>query len=231
MARNPNLRREVSPMNKYVVAWTGFVPVAMSLTLLLMWMGQYVLGVNALPMHDEDAIDHIGMLLMYGQIPLIAFFVFGNRRQIKGVLPLLGVQLSLLAMILGGIYRVEYINRKQVALRIEKHAPLPDSEGILRRYIESQMSGHPDFDSMDPGVARYVGKSRAMMQPELRSLGPLQLLAFKGVDRIGWDIYDAHFAAEDQEWRIFIGSSGKIAGLTLSSGKSGCQSSEPYECR
>jgi hypothetical protein len=219
-------------MRKYPIAWSGVVPIAMSLTLLLlMWVGGGVLGVNPLPIHDEDAIDHIGMLLVYGQVPVIAYFVFDNRRQIKLMLPMLGVQLALLAMILGGVYRVEYSNKRQVALRIERNAPLPGSEMALRRSIESQQQGHPDYDSMSSGVARYVGKSLATTQTGLRSLGPMQSLAFKGVDRIGWDIYNARFTSEDREWRIFIASNGKIFGLTLSDGGSGCQSSEPYECR
>jgi uncharacterized protein YneF (UPF0154 family) len=219
-------------MSKYPIAWSGVVPIAMSLTLLLLiWVGGGVLGVNPLPIHDEDAVDHIGMLLVYGQVPVIAYFVLDNRRETGRMLAMLGVQLALLAMILGGVYRVEYINKKQVALRIEKNAPLPGSEMALRRYIESQRQGHPDYDSMSSGVARYVVKSPAMTQTELRLLGPLQSLAFKGVDRIGWDIYNARFTGEDREWRIFIASNGKIFGLTVSNGKSGCQSSEPYECR
>jgi hypothetical protein len=219
-------------MDKYPIAWSGFVPIAMSLALLLLtWLGHGILGVNPLPMHDEDAMDHIGMLLVYGQVPVIAYFVFVNRRQTRRMLPSLGVQLALLAIILGAVYRVEHINKAQVALRIEKHTPLPGSEMALRRCVESQQRGHPNYDSMSSGVARYVGKSLAMTQTELRSLGPLQSLAFKGVDRIGWDIYNARFTGGDREWRIFIASNGEIFGLALSSGKSGCQSSEPYECR
>jgi hypothetical protein len=218
-------------MNKYPIAWSGVVPIAMSLTLLLMWIGRGVIGVNPLPIHDEDAIDHVGMLLMYGQVPVIAYFVFNSRRQIKRTLPLLGVQLSLWALVLAAVYRVESVNKRQVALRIEKHSPFPGSEATLRRYIESEQSGRPEYDSMSPGVARFIGKSLAVTQPELRSLGPLQSLAFRGVDRIGWDVYNAHFSRAVQEWRIFIAANGKTAGLTLSAGKSGCRSSEPYECR
>src|SRR5258708_26936135 len=190
-------------MSKYPITWTGVVPIAMSLTLLLLFLaGDQVLGVNPLPIHDEDATDHIGMLLMYGQVPVIGYFVFANRRQIKRLLPLLAVQLSLLAIIFAGVYRVEQTNKKQVTLRIEKNTPLPGSEMALRRYIESQQRGHPDYDSMSSGVAHYIGQSLAATQPELHALGPLQSLAFKGVDRIGWDIYNAHFTNEDREWRI-----------------------------
>ena len=45
--------------------WSGIAPIAMSLLVLLMLIaGDALFGVNPLPIHDEDAADHIGMNLM-----------------------------------------------------------------------------------------------------------------------------------------------------------------------
>jgi hypothetical protein len=213
-------------------SWSGIAPIAMSLLLLLMLMASDALfAANPLPMHDEDAADHIGMILMYGQVPIILYFAFAGRHRIKRMLPVLLVQCLLWVSIFAAVAYLDRASEELVARRIEKNAPLPGSETVLRRQIQDQQRGQPNYASMGPAVARYVRRELPLAQKELESLGVLRSMAFQGVDRIGWDIYAAHFDNGDQVWRIFITPDEKTYGLTRAGKHYGCQSSEVYECR
>jgi len=69
----------------------------MSLTVLAMILseaGKY--GWHA-PRRDESGADHVAMLLMYGQLPIVASFVLSGYRELRRIAPLLGVQLFLWA--------------------------------------------------------------------------------------------------------------------------------------
>jgi hypothetical protein len=213
-------------------SWSGIAPIAMSLLVLLMLIaGDALFGANPLPIHDEDAADHIGMILMYGQVPIMLYFAFAGRHRIKRMLPVLLVQCLLWVSIFAAVAYLGRASEERVARRIEKNIPLPGSEAILRRHIQDQQRGEPNYASMGPALARYVRRAPPLAQKELESLGILRSLTFQGVDRIGWDIYAAHFDNGDQVWRIFITPDEMTYGLTRASKQYGCQSSEVYECR
>jgi hypothetical protein len=212
--------------------WSGIAPIAMSLLVVLMLIaGDALLGANPLPIHDEDAADHIGMILMYGQVPFILYFAFAGRHRIRRLLPVLLVQCLLWVSIFAAVCYLDRAGEELVARRIGRNIPLPGSEAILRRHIQDQQLGQPNYASMGPVLARYVRRSLPLAQRELESLGALQSLAFQGVDRVGWDIYAAHFDRGDQMWRIFITPDQTTYGLTRVDKQDGCRSSEVYECR
>jgi hypothetical protein len=72
--------------------WSAIAPIAMSsLVLLMLIAGDALFGANPLPIHDEDAADHIGMILMYGQVPIMLYFAFAGRHRIKTMVPVLGL--------------------------------------------------------------------------------------------------------------------------------------------
>jgi hypothetical protein len=76
--------------------WNGVLPVLMSLTVLAMLvceLGRY--GMHATPARDENGADHVAMLLMFGQLPIIASFVMSGWRQLRRIAPLLTVQVAL----------------------------------------------------------------------------------------------------------------------------------------
>ena len=217
-----------------IVGWScsAIAPIAMSLlVLLLLIAGDTLFGPNPLPIHDEDAADHIGMILMYGQVPIMLYFAFAGRHRIKTMLPVLLVQCLLWVSIFAAVAYLGRASQELVARRIEKNIPLPRSEAILRRHIQDQQRGQPNYASMGPALARYVRRALPIAQKELESLGVLRSLAFQGVDRIGWDSYAAHFDSGDQVWRIFITPDEMTYGLTRASKQNGCQSIEVYECR
>jgi hypothetical protein len=75
--------------------WNGVLPILMSLTVLAMigfQLGKY--GVHA-PRHDENGADHVAMLLMYGQVPVVASFIFSSRRDLRRAVPVVAAQLLL----------------------------------------------------------------------------------------------------------------------------------------
>ena len=71
----------------------------MALTMVLWAIGKYGLGPHQ--KHDEDGADHIFILLMYLQLPIIAAFVFSSHRQVRQILPVLALQLTLWAITAG----------------------------------------------------------------------------------------------------------------------------------
>lgn len=77
--------------------WDGATPILMSLAVLAMVAIDCLKhGLHA-PHHDEGGIDHIGMLLMFGQIPIMMWFTAPRRHRFRQVLPTLILQLLLWA--------------------------------------------------------------------------------------------------------------------------------------
>ncbi|GGA16942.1 hypothetical protein [Dyella nitratireducens] len=73
------------------------MPILMSMVVLLMiGMELWKHGLHA-PHHDEGTVDHIAMLLMYGQIPIMCWFVAWRRHPVRSILPTLAIQLALWA--------------------------------------------------------------------------------------------------------------------------------------
>jgi hypothetical protein len=179
----------------------ALAPVFMSLACLALIAASLVFHLEPLPIHDEGAIDHVGMLLLWGQVPVIAGYVFLHRREIGRIAARLFVQVLLFLAVIVAAIRMEQDARQAVAQRIAANRPLAGSETALRRIIEAE---HP---------------------------GQLQSLSFRGVDRIGWDIYGARLDDGEREWRIFVTADGKVAGVTKFDANHVCSSTEPYECR
>ncbi len=98
--------------------------------------------------------------------------------------------------------------------RIKDSVPAPGSEAALRRHIEALRRGQPLYDEMGPGVAWNTRERLAFTEKDLKSLGELHSVTFKGVGRGGSDVYDVRFAGGDTEWRIFLAPDGKTRNLS-----------------
>lgn len=71
------------------------MPIIMSIIVLLMIAAElWKYGPHA-PRHNEGTIDHIAILLMFGQIPIMFWFAAPGRRRARQVIPTLAIQLSL----------------------------------------------------------------------------------------------------------------------------------------
>lgn len=74
------------------------MPIIMSVAVLMMIAAElWKYGPHA-PHHDEETIDHIAILLMFGQIPIMFWFAAPGRRLARHVAPILAIQLSLWAI-------------------------------------------------------------------------------------------------------------------------------------
>ena len=63
--------------------WTFWVPIFMSLLVLLMVVHDLAkFGLHA-PHHDETGADHIAMLLMFGQLPIMIGFIVAKWTTLK----------------------------------------------------------------------------------------------------------------------------------------------------
>lgn len=75
--------------------WSGATPMLMSVVVLLMIaIDLWKHGLHQ-SHHDEGITDHIAILLMFGQIPIICWFVILGRHHVRRILPTLVIQLTL----------------------------------------------------------------------------------------------------------------------------------------
>ncbi|RDS79721.1 hypothetical protein DWU98_16790 [Dyella monticola] len=75
--------------------WDGAMPIIMSLVVLLMVAVELCKqGLHA-PHHDEGTADHIAIMLMFGQVPIMFWFVLSRRHHVSRMLPTLAIQLML----------------------------------------------------------------------------------------------------------------------------------------
>jgi len=174
-----------------------YVPIAMSFAVMALIVANMSFHLNPLPIHDEGAIDHIGMLLYWGQLPLIGLYVLSNLSHLRRIATRLAVLAILFATVTVVVWGENQTAKAAVAERIAANRPMAGGEAALRKEII------PTPDS----------------------------LTFKGVDKIGWDIYEAQFPDHTQEWRIYVTPDGKTAGVTHFDAQGRCWSTEPYECR
>jgi hypothetical protein len=93
--------------------------------------------------------------------------------------------------------------------------PLADSEAKLREYILGVGLGRPDYDHMTTEVATMTRQQLPFNQAILTRLGALRAISFRGVTRMGNDVYMAHFANGTAEWRIGLAKDGAIARIAL----------------
>ena len=77
--------------------WDGAMPILMSTIVLLMIAAELIShGLHA-PHHDEGASDHLAIILMFGQVPIMFWFVAMRRHAVSRILPTLAIQLALWA--------------------------------------------------------------------------------------------------------------------------------------
>jgi hypothetical protein len=88
------------PINR----WSGVVPLLMSLVALLA-VGKAIGNYRRYgPPLDEDTAWRVFALMMCLQPPIILYFIFRFRRELRRALPVLVAQVSLWAVCLGSIW-------------------------------------------------------------------------------------------------------------------------------
>lgn len=87
---NPNVQR-TPPL----LRWNGMTPLLMSLIVMGMIVADLLRhGAHALR-HDEGTADHIAILLMFGQLPIMASLVLSGWREWQRIWPVLTLQVVL----------------------------------------------------------------------------------------------------------------------------------------
>ena len=85
---------------------TGYAPVVMSLIALsVLWVGLAEIGFDPTRYpKDEGSSAHIWQLLIAFQLPIIVLFIIANWRWFTRTLPVLALQLTLLAANIATVY-------------------------------------------------------------------------------------------------------------------------------
>ena len=96
------------------------------------------------------------------------------------------------------------VDRYEAALdqRIKDNAASAGTEEFLRRYIAGCEKGQLNYDEMSPAPVRAVRRRRSIIENRHQRAGVFRALSFKGVDRRGWDVYEAMFTQGQVEYRI-----------------------------
>jgi hypothetical protein len=110
--------------------------------------------------------------------------------------------------------------RQQLAQRLRAGTAMAGSEPALRRQIEAMIRNHgePDYAEMTPELAEISRPQLPALAAQIDELGALRTLAFVGVGRRGWDIYQAEFEHGAAIFRILLNMDGKIEGLLFQQG-------------
>jgi hypothetical protein len=76
--------------------------------------------------------------------------------------------------------------------------------------MEELRLGKPTYDLMSTGLATATRQQLPQLQSMITGLGALQSVNFKGVGPGGADIYQVKFEKGSLDYRIWLGSDGKI---------------------
>jgi beta-lactamase regulating signal transducer with metallopeptidase domain len=101
----------------------------------------------------------------------------------------------------------------KLAERIKNKTPAPGSEAALRHYFDELQQGKSDFDGMSDELTQLAREQLPAFQKLIAPAGALQSITFRAVGPAGADIYDVKYANAAWEWRISMGSDGKVIGL------------------
>jgi len=95
--------------------------------------------------------------------------------------------------------------------RFKDQTAAPGSEAAVRRMIEELRTGQPDYDAMSTNLATATRQQLPMLQADIKQLGAVQAVTFKGVGPGGADIYQVKFENGAWEYRISMAPDGKVA--------------------
>jgi hypothetical protein len=99
--------------------------------------------------------------------------------------------------------------------RFKDQIPAPGGEALVRRVIEEIRTGSPNYDLMSPDMAKVIRQQLPTLQSSMVTLGKLQSVAFKGVGPGGADIYTCKFENGAVEYRIWLGTDGKLESANM----------------
>ena len=198
-------------------------PFVMSCALFILSGWEILLSPPHLPIHDEGAIDHLGMILAFGQVPVILLGFVLRVREPGAAFRQAARQAAALAAALGLVTLDDVRNHQRVLARIHESRPFPQGEqAVLAFLAHGEAAPHADDALRD--FSNRIG-------PEIGRLGAVRSVGFDGVDGIGWDIYAVMFERGARHIHLYLDGDSHVLGIALVDGSSGCLASEAYECR
>lgn len=103
----------------------------------------------------------------------------------------------------------------QIEARMRDKAQFLGSQEMLHKLVEQHVHGAVDFDLMAEPLAELARTQAPLMRSELDRLGALGAITFKGVDAVGFDIYQVDFAKGHTEWGLSLTPEGMVNGLYM----------------
>jgi bla regulator protein BlaR1 len=101
--------------------------------------------------------------------------------------------------------------KAELAARIAANVPTPGTEAATRKIAEAFSQGTPNYEDMTPEIASGVRHNYPQVESGVKSLGPVQSVAFVRVGDGGWDVYRVKYASGSLLWRIGVNADGKIS--------------------
>jgi hypothetical protein len=101
-------------------------------------------------------------------------------------------------------------NALETQKRFDEQRPDPDSENALRHWIDEVKSGAPDYDRMQPELAKIVRNKLPELQAALSQFGVVQTVRFKAVNAAGGDSFDIDFERGQRQFEILLRADRRI---------------------
>ncbi len=98
------------------------------------------------------------------------------------------------------------------AIRFRNQSPVPGSDEVLRRLIDSILTGKSQYDQMAPWYAQLAQSTAQLNQPYVR-MGAVQDIQFRGVNTLGADVYEVRQERGISIWMIVVGADRRIEDL------------------
>jgi hypothetical protein len=98
----------------------------------------------------------------------------------------------------------------QASLFQVRNTPLPGTEAALRRMIETEARGQPEYDRYSPALAQATRDQWGDIQAMSAAMGPLQSATFRGPDMFGGDSFEVRFAKGAGIYSIRLAPDGKV---------------------
>jgi CubicO group peptidase (beta-lactamase class C family) len=98
--------------------------------------------------------------------------------------------------------------------RFREQVPAPGGDTVLRRLLEGDRNGTPDYQEMSPGFAAITRQQLPNIQQALSALGAVSAVTFKEVSPAGADVYRVTFERGRADFGLSFDVDGKIAGAS-----------------
>jgi len=102
--------------------------------------------------------------------------------------------------------------------KIQSQTATPGSDAALRRFIAGIIDGKP-IAGMSPELRDVTLRQLPQLQAAMVQLGAVQSIEFRGVNTLGWDLYEVQQEKGTSRWSIALGSDGIITGALASTAR------------